>query len=569
MPFLRTHPDIARHDAPRPVVWSIAGSDSGAGAGLQADLRAFDTFDLHGCTAVAAITAQNSMGVMRVEPVAADLLDAQLAALASDFAPRAIKTGLLGTPENVRCVARWVDRLRAESPVALVIDPVWRASTGADLAGEALRHALVQELLPRASVITPNRAEAAWLLGWEAKSLASADAVEHAAAALRALGAQAMVITGGDSGGPRSLDWIDTLDARGWLSLPRVETAHHHGSGCVFAASMAAAFALDFCAADAAVIAKMSTTEALRAALPAGRGAGPVRPQRGFGLHAELLPSLHASAHATTHATTHATDHTPTAAFADLTDRRMGLYAVVDSADWVERVLAAGVRTVQLRIKSEAPEHGRHERLSAEVLRSVTAANRAGAQLFINDHWQLAIAHRAYGVHLGQEDLLTADMSALRQAGLRVGLSTHSYWEVCRAHAWAPSYIACGPIYATTTKVMPWRPQGLGNLAYWCRVLREPVVAIAGMNEARSSEAMQCGADGVAVLRGIVQAADPELAVRGLQAAIAIGESMRNSNLARWPDLPRSTFRSDAGATQTGTHDRNNNSAQRAGPSLR
>jgi len=276
----------------QPIVWSIAGSDSGAGAGLQADLRAFDAFGLHGCTAVAAITAQNSVGVERVEPVAADLLDAQLAALAVDMPPCAIKTGLLGSAENVRCVAAWVDKLRCDRPVALVIDPVWRATTGADLAGAALREALLQDLLPRATVITPNRAEAAWLLGWDAAAMASTTAVEQAAAALRALGPQAVVITGGDAGGARSLDWIDTPEANGWLALPRVATPHHHGSGCVFAASMAAALALDFCAADAAVIAKMSTTQALRSALPAGRGAGAVRPRRGFALQPEAMPTL-------------------------------------------------------------------------------------------------------------------------------------------------------------------------------------------------------------------------------------------------------------------------------------
>ena len=117
------------NDLTRPVVWSIAGSDSGAGAGLQADLRALDTFDVHACTAVAAITAQNSVRVERVEPVTTALLDAQLAALANDLPPRAIKTGLLGSVENVRCVAAWVDRLRRDRPVALVIDPVWRASS--------------------------------------------------------------------------------------------------------------------------------------------------------------------------------------------------------------------------------------------------------------------------------------------------------------------------------------------------------------------------------------------------------------------------------------------------------
>lgn len=510
------------NDSTRPVVWSIAGSDSGAGAGLQADLRALDTFNVHACTAVAAITAQNSVAVERVEPVATDLLDAQLAALAGDLPPSAIKTGLLGSVENVRCVAAWVDRLRRDRPVALVVDPVWRASTGADLGSTALREVLLRELLPRATVITPNRAEAAWLLGWDADAMSACAVVEQAAAALRALGPQGVVITGGDAGGRRSLDWIDTPEAKAWLALPRVVTPHHHGSGCVFAASTAAALALDFCTADAAVIAKMSSTHALRQALAAGRGAGAVRPQRGFGLQPELMPSLHAGA------------DPETRGFAALTDRRLGLYAVVDSADWVERVLAAGVRTLQLRIKEGAREH-----LSREVLRSVQAARGVQAQLFINDHWQLAIEHGAYGVHLGQEDLLTADMDALRSAGMRVGLSSHSYWEVCRAHAWAPSYIACGPVHATPTKDMPWRPQGPGNLAYWGRVLREPVVAIAGMDFERSHEAARCGVAGVAVLRGIVQASDPERAMQSLQAAIA------SASLAAplpVPELPRSTY---------------------------
>jgi hydroxymethylpyrimidine kinase/phosphomethylpyrimidine kinase/thiamine-phosphate diphosphorylase len=513
------------NDPVRPVVWSIAGSDSGAGAGLQADLRAFDAFDLHGCTAVAAITAQNSVGVERVEPVSADLLDAQLAALAADMPPDAIKTGLLGSAENVRCVAAWIDRLRRDRPVALVIDPVWRATTGADLAGAGLREALLRELLPRATLVTPNRAEAAWLLGWDASTMSAPALVEQAAAALRALGPAAVVITGGDAGTPHSLDRIDTPEAKGWLALPRVTTPHHHGSGCVFAASMAAALALDFCSADAAVIAKMSTTHALRSAMPAGRGAGAVRPRRGFGVHPESIPALHADA---------ACD---TQGFAALADPRMGLYAIVDSAAWVERVLAAGVRTVQLRIKHI--EEGAPDHLAREVLRSVQAARKVQAQLFINDHWQLAIEHGAYGVHLGQEDLLTADMDALRKAGLRVGLSSHSYWEVCRARAWAPSYIACGPIHATTTKDMPWRPQGPGNLAYWCRVLREPVVAVAGMDAERSHEALRCGAAGVAVLRGIVQASDPERVIRGLQAAVEAG---RSAERLPAPDLPRSTL---------------------------
>jgi hydroxymethylpyrimidine kinase/phosphomethylpyrimidine kinase/thiamine-phosphate diphosphorylase len=502
-----------------PVVWSIAGSDSSAGAGIQADLRTFDTFGVHGCTALAALTAQNSLGVRRVDAVATDLLDAQLAALASDMPPRAIKTGLLGSAHNVRCVADWVDRLRREAAVALVIDPVWRASTGAELSGAELRDVLLGELLPRATAITPNRAEAAWLLGWEAAEFSDPAVVDRAAAALRGLGPSAVVITGGDAGGARSLDRLDAPQAQGWLALPRVDTPHHHGSGCVHASSMAAALALEFCAADAAVLGKMSATHSLRQPTVAGRGAGAVRPLPGFALAGDALPVLHDSADPPVHG------------FAGLSQRHLGLYAVVDSAQWVERVLDAGVRTVQLRIKD-----GTREDLSRQIARSVQAARAVSAQLFINDHWSLAIEHGAYGVHLGQTDLPSAD---LRSAGVRLGLSTHSLWEVCRAHGHAPSYIACGPIHATTTKDMPWRPQGPGNLAYWCRVLSEPVVAIAGMDAQRSAEAVRCGAAGVAVVRGLTQADSPERAIREFQRAMA--DAATAAPLPP-PDLPRSTF---------------------------
>jgi hydroxymethylpyrimidine kinase/phosphomethylpyrimidine kinase/thiamine-phosphate diphosphorylase len=509
----------------RPVVWSVAGSDSGAGAGVQADLRAFDAMEVHGCTVIAAITAQNTVAVERIEPVAVELLDAQLDALACDMPPDAIKTGMLGSVENLRAVMACLDALRGVRPVALVVDPVWRATTGASLADAAMRDAMLHELLPRTTVLTPNRAEAAWLLGLDPAALDTASAIERAAAALRALGPQAVVITGGDAGSEHASDWIDTPEARGWLTLPRVATPHHHGSGCVFAASLAAALARGFCAADAAVVAKMCTARALREAQvagSAGRGAGAVRPVPGFGNDPDLLPSLRD------------VPGLDESQFLPLSVRRLGLYAVVDSADGVGRVLVAGVRTMQLRIKD-----GTRADLSDEVRRSVHMARAFDAQLFINDHWELAIEHGAYGVHLGQEDLQSADLAALRAAGLRVGISTHSYWEVCRAHAHAPSYIACGPIHATVTKEMPWWPQGPGNLAYWCSVLREPVVAIAGMDDERSREAVRCGAAGVAVLRGIVTASNLQESVDGLVAAI---------NEGAWaeplpaPSLPRPTL---------------------------
>ncbi len=503
-----------------PVVWSVAGSDSGGGAGLQADLKALQAFDVHGCTVVAAVTAQNSLGVRAIDVVSAPMFEAQIAALAEDMPPAVIKTGMLGSVGNLRVLVHWIDRLRESNPdLKVVCDPVLRSTTGTSFVDDELLRAYRQELLPRSSLITPNRKEAAALLGRE--QLQTRTDVEQAAQALREAGAAAVVITGGDDASQYSEDFVIAPHASGWLRLPRVDTLHHHGTGCVFASSASAAMARGFVAMEAVVLAKMATTEALRCGYTAGAGAGPVRPQPGFS-RIENLPELLVGADAR-------------AEFARLSDKALGLYVIVDSAAWIERVLAAGVRTVQLRIKDAA-----HPRLREEVRASVAAARAVNAQLFINDHWRIAVEEGAYGVHLGQEDLASADLEAIAQAGLRLGISTHSYWEVCRAWSLRPSYVACGPIHPTAAKAMPWIPQGNGNLAYWCRLLPLPVVAIAGMDVQRATQAIRAGAAGVALISGITAAPTPE-------GAIAVYlQAMRDARSAPRHDVPllgRSTLR--------------------------
>jgi thiamine-phosphate diphosphorylase len=215
-------------------------------------------------------------------------------------------------------------------------------------------------------------------------------------------------------------------------------------------------------------------------------------------------------------------DMTLEPAFLSLTHDQLGVYAVVDSADWVARVLAAGIRTVQLRIKDPTDS-----RLAAQITQSVALAQQTpGAQLFINDHWALAIQLGAYGVHVGQEDLDRVDTHALRQAGMRLGISSHSYAEVARAVALRPSYIACGPIFATQSKDMPWIPQGLDNLRYWVSVLDRPVVGIAGIHLANMAQVAAQGVAGAAVITAITQAADPALACQQLMAEFAQGQRL-------------------------------------------
>ena len=501
--------------AARPVVWSIAGTDSGGGAGLSADQRAADAFGVHLCPVVAAVTAQNSLAVTCIEPVSPLALEAQLQALSDDLPPQAVKTGLLGSVEHVRLVAHWIDRLRRRHPVALVIDPVLAASTGAAFADAPTLAAYRELLLPRATLITPNRREAAALLG---QPEAGPAGLPTQALELRRRGAQAVCITGGDAADldGRVLDWMATEQADGWLAAPRIATEHHHGSGCTFATSAAAALALGFVTADALVLAKMATGHALRHGHPAGAGRGPVRATSGFATDASLLPWLSWGA-----SPTFAPPGEP-----DAPRTSLDLYAIVDSAARAEQVLAAGARTLQLRIKTPAaPDAAWQAALLAALQRSIAAAREAGARLFVNDHWQLAAELGASGVHLGQEDLLALGddgRARLRASGLALGISSHSLWELARARSMAPRYVACGPVWPTLTKAMPWRPQGLDNLAWWCAMAGLPVVAIGGILTPEQVEAAaRCGADGVCAVR--VLGDDPARVLPQLQRALRAG----------------------------------------------
>ena len=146
----------------------------------------------------------------------------------------------------------------------------------------------------------------------------------------------------------------------------------------------------------------------------------------------------------------------------------------------------------------------------------------SGTRLFVNDHWQEAIRTGAYGVHLGQEDLETADLAAIAHAGIRLGVSTHSYFELARAHAVRPSYVAIGPIWATTTKPMKFAPQGIGRLRRWVGLLASlyPLTAIGGVSTERVPAVMATGVGSVAVVRAITEASDPKAAVARLRAAM-------------------------------------------------
>ena len=199
---------------------------------------------------------------------------------------------------------------------------------------------------------------------------------------------------------------------------------------------------------------------------------------------------------------------------------RLGLYPVVDSVAWIERLLAVGVKTIQLRIKDKQDDE-----VEADIIAAVALGRRYDARLFINDYWRLAIKHQAYGVHLGQEDLESTELELIRAAGLRLGVSTHDNMEIDVALAARPSYIALGHVFPTQTKQMPSAPQGLEQLGSHIERLADyPTVAIGGISLERAPAVLATGVGSIAVVSAITQANDWEAATAQLLQLAGVGD---------------------------------------------
>ncbi|EHK9018501.1 thiamine phosphate synthase [Vibrio vulnificus] len=207
-----------------------------------------------------------------------------------------------------------------------------------------------------------------------------------------------------------------------------------------------------------------------------------------------------------------------TKAFPRISAQQLGLYPVIDDVSWIEKLLPLGIKTVQLRIKDPNQTD-----LEQQIVRAIQLGRDYGAQVYINDYWQLAIQHQAYGVHLGQEDLQVADLASLANAGIALGLSTHGYYELLRIVQLQPSYIALGHIFPTTTKQMPSLPQGLVRLKLYQQLIDTmpyddsitgvPTVAIGGIDQTNAATVWRCGVSSLAVVRAITLAKDVKAAI--------------------------------------------------------
>ena len=249
---------------------TIAGSDSSGGAGIQADLKTFAALGIYGTSAITAITAQNTVGVIEMLPLSADFVTAQIEAVAGDITLHATKTGMLATAAIVEAVAAAIEAL--DLPL-VVVDPVMISKSGARLLDDDGIQVLRAELLPRCAVVTPNIPEAEVLSGRRIGSIEHARAAAHD---IHQMGGSAVVITGGHGEGDEIVDLLFDGAMFTELHTARIDTRNTHGTGCTFASAVAAHLALGHSVVDAVVGAQGYVIGAIEHALPIGRGHGPL-----------------------------------------------------------------------------------------------------------------------------------------------------------------------------------------------------------------------------------------------------------------------------------------------------
>lgn len=527
----------------KPIIWAVSGSDCSGGAGIAADIKTGHALGVEVCHLITANTVQNSTQLVSVNPVPVELLQQQVEVLTLDKPPLIIKIGLLVTVEQVNWLVQVLVQLKLKSPTLITVyDPVGQASVGGSFSSLTVTE--LTPLLALIDVITPNLLEAQHLAEIEGESCSETLARNI----YDNFSISSIIIKGGHSDDEtQCLDFCyhqlnqlkqDNQDKNKeaicyHLSSPRLPTNYSHGGGCTFASALAAFLAQGYLLRDAFTLSKAFINQGLAITVPISSIYGHqyygAFEQLSWPRELQYFPQV-------CDELSLQYQHLPRFNDLALDDEKLGLYPVIDSLYWLERLLPLGLEIIQLRVKN-LPQN----ELEQVIIAAVKLAKNYTTRLFINDYWQLAIKHGAYGVHIGQEDLVDADLVQIQQAGLRLGISTHGCYEFLLAQQLQPSYLAVGAIFPTKTKDMTGQIQGIENLKQLLALKQKepisidlqdnekfskqqndnrniPIVAIGGINLKRAAQVLATGVDSIAVVTAITEAKNPEAAVAQLVA---------------------------------------------------
>lgn len=516
-----------------PTVWCVGGTDSSGGAGVTRDLATLSDLGVRGCVIVTQVTAQSNSKMLAQTPMAPSVINEQWQALASEGLPHCIKIGAVANDEHAFSLCARIELLAGPRPF-IIWDPVLQTSSMSTIS-RLSKEAIVQ-LLNVADIVTPNVSELAALSEYflnqstissdhdarkAAKALlATSNLAEHPGAEKATLLKGVFVKAGHADWQCDATDMYFTQTEDVSFSQPRCDAGELRGTGCLLASAIAGFYAKDYCVNDALTLANAYVRK-VRNVSTSQRDKFHHPKAVGFPTTPDIFPAVcfknsvfKTSANGERErgiSHQHSFSFKPIEQFEPFVPiaLKRGIYPVVDSADWIERLLPTGVNIIQLRIKSDKKDSGQAW-ISEEIKKAVALTRGTSCQLFINDHWELAIEHGAFGVHLGQEDLFDADIKAIRHAGLRLGVSTHGYAELQRVKALSPSYIALGHIFATQTKTMPSKPQGLARLKQYVQLCADtPTIAIGGIDISRCKAVANTGVTHIAMVSAITKATNP------------------------------------------------------------
>ncbi|VFQ88877.1 unnamed protein product [Cuscuta campestris] len=469
-----------------PHVLTVAGSDSSAGAGIQADLKACASRGVYCSTVITAVTAQNTVGVQGVHIVPEEFLADQLRSVLSDMRPDVVKTGMLPSTSTIKVLCQCLK----EFPIqALVVDPVMVSTSGDTLSGPSTLASFRDELIPMADIVTPNLKEASALLG--GMHLETLDDMRSAAKSIHEFGPRNVLVKGGDL--PTSMDAVDILyDGKEFheFQSPRISSANTHGTGCTLASCIAAELSKGSPMISAVKVAKQCVETALDYSKDIVIGNGLQGPfDHLLKLKSNALKSCRAH------------HFVPSDLFLyAVTDSRMNKKWGHSITDAVRAAVEGGASIIQLREKD------------AETLDFLEAAKSCleicrlhDVPLLINDRIDIALASDADGVHVGQSDMPAHAARALLGPDKIIGVSCKTPEQAHRAWAEGADYIGCGGVYPTNTKENN-LTIGLDGLKSVCLASKLPVVAIGGIGISNAEAVMAMGLPnlkGVAVVSAL------------------------------------------------------------------
>lgn len=527
---MKTAPYHSHHT--HTTAWTIAASDCSGGAGIQADLLTFQNLNCHGASILTASTAQNHLGIHDLFPLPTSHLNAQWESLLNALPPKAIKIGVIGNLDQLQWLIKALTAIQFLN-IPIIYDPVLKASAGGAFMNENWRRLILEKLCPLLTVITPNQEEASWLaqmtfLDSDLLAMRYQKIAEH----FHEYGVKNVVITGGDSNNVKlnlnntsennevsynlAADYYslkedyDNTNKRDpklqnisiaqnfWLVSPRSKNGPRHGTGCVFSSAITAALATGHEIKESVIIAKSYINQGLRTATPfIPEKLGPLHHQiweKNSVDWPRVWPKINGGQ---AQAKTCALQATKSS------NANIGIYPLIDNLLTLQQLLDTGITTLQLRVKNQPLD-----KISNLIKKAVKIVEFYPAKLYINDYWELALEHGAYGVHLGQEDLMTIDPELLLNSPIHLGISARNHWEFGRARMLNPDYIGIGPIFPTSSKKITVAPLGIEKLHYWCRVSDYPIVAIGGIYLEQIHALKKTGIAGIAMISGIMHATD-------------------------------------------------------------